>query len=259
MELGLKGEKALLMASTQGLGFGCAEVLLAEGVEVVVSGRDAGTGAEAVAALGAGAHFVQADVAKPEDRERLFTESVAHLGHVSILLTNAGGPPTGPFLERTLDDWRTYYELTMLSAIHMATLAVPDMIERGWGRIVNVSTLSVKESTPNTPLANALKTGVVGALGTLAREIADKGVTVNNIAPGPFDTALLRRVSRHITQRLDLSEEEAVELYAQQGPMKRMGTIQEFGACCAFLCSRHAGYITAQSIVMDGGHVRALF
>jgi 3-oxoacyl-[acyl-carrier protein] reductase len=159
----------------------------------------------------------------------------------------------------SLDDWRAAFELSLLSAVDLARVAAVDMVEDGWGRIVNISSTSVKETTPNAPLANGLKTAVIGAFSTLAREIADKGVTVNHILPGPFDTALLRRVSRDLIQRPDLSEEEATQEYARHGPMKRLGTIEEFGSLCAYLCSRKAGYITAQSIVMDGGHVTALY
>jgi 3-oxoacyl-[acyl-carrier protein] reductase len=259
MELGIKGEGALILAGSQGLGFGCARALIDEGVKVAITGRNAETGAKAIAELGGGAIFLKGDVASEEDRARVYAEARAKLGKVSILVTNAGGPPTGPFLGMSLDDWRAAFELSLLSAVDLARVAAVDMVEDGWGRIVNISSTSVKETTPNAPLANGLKTAVIGAFSTLAREIADKGVTVNHILPGPFDTALLRRVSRDLIQRPDLSEEEATQEYARHGPMKRLGTIEEFGSLCAYLCSRKAGYITAQSIVMDGGHVTALY
>ena len=259
MDTGIKGEGALILAGSQGLGLGCARALLAEGAKVVVTGRNPHTGAEAVAALGGEAGFVQGDVADPDERARVFAEATERLGAVSILITNAGGPPTGPFLGKSLDDWRGAFELSLPSAVDFARMAAAGMVERGWGRIVNISSISVKETTPNTPLANGLKTAVIGAFGTLAREVAAKGVTVNHILPGPFDTALLRRVARDIVQRPDLSEEEAVAEYALHGPMKRLGTTEEFGSLCAYLCSRNAGYITGQSIVMDGGLVTALY
>ncbi|MBT5414752.1 MAG: SDR family oxidoreductase [Rhodospirillaceae bacterium] len=264
MDLGIKGEGALILAGSQGLGLGCARALLDEGVKVLVTGRNAETGAKAVASLNGGsgggdAGFIQGDVADADDRARVFAEAEKRLGKVSILVTNAGGPPTGPFLEKSLDEWRTAFDLSLLSAVDMARMATSGMVERGWGRIVNISSISVKETTPNTPLANGLKTAVIGAFGTLAREIADKGVTVNHILPGPFDTALLRRVARDIVQRPDLSEEEAVQEYAKHGPMKRLGTVEEFGSLCAYLCSRKAGYITAQGVAMDGGLVTALY
>jgi len=132
------------------------------------------------------------------------------------------------------------------------------MIERGYGRLINISSTSAKEVTPGAPLANGIKPGLVGALGALAREVGATGVTVNSILPGPFDTDLLRRFAPHAVRRKDLSPEEAVRLYAERGPMKRLGTIEEIGALCAFLCSRQAGYITGQSIVIDGGQMAAL-
>jgi 3-oxoacyl-[acyl-carrier protein] reductase len=132
------------------------------------------------------------------------------------------------------------------------------MIEQRYGRIINISSISAKEITPGVPLSNGIKPGLLGALGTLAREVGATGVTVNSILPGPFDTNLLRRFAPHAVGREDLSPEEAVQRYAERGPMKRLGTIEEFGALCAFLCSRQAGYITGQSIVIDGGNVTSL-
>ena len=161
-------------------------------------------------------------------------------------------------MSKSNKDWQAAFELIMLSALDMVQRCLPEMIEQGYGRIINISSTSAKETTPGTPLANAIKPGLLGALGTLAREVGATGVTVNSILPGPFDTDLLRRFAPHAIGRADLSPEEAVQLYAERGPMKRLGTIEEFGALCAFLCSRQAGYISGQSIVIDGGLVPAL-
>ncbi len=259
MDLGIAGETALLLASTKGLGFGCAKALVGEGVKVVISGRTPEIGVAATENLGANAHFIAADIARPEDRARLFAEAKAHLGAISILVTNAGSPPTGAFMDVSMDDWSTAFELVVASAVDLARRCVPDMVEAGFGRIVNISSLSAKETTRGTALANSLKPGLVGAFATLGRELAETGVTANSIMPGPFDTELLRRVANKLVGRDDIGAEEAVELYAQEGPMKRLGRTEEFGALCAFLCSRHAGYITAQSYVIDGGHVKSLF
>lgn len=259
MDLGIAGETALLLASTKGLGLGCAKALAEEGVTVVISGRTPENGAAALRQLGANAHFIAADIARPADRARLFAEAKAHLGAISILVTNAGSPATGAFLEVSMEDWSAAFELVVASAVDMARRCVPDMMEAGFGRIVNISSLSAKETTRGTALANSLKPGLVGAIATLGREVAESGVTANSIMPGPFDTDLLRRVANKLVGRDDIGAEEAVELYARQGPMKRLGRTGEFGALCAFLCSRHAGYITAQSYVIDGGHVKSLF
>jgi 3-oxoacyl-[acyl-carrier protein] reductase len=258
MDFGIAGKTALLMSSTRGLGFGCASALLAEGVRVIINGRNTKRGIEAVSKLGGKVHFVQADVSRPEERARLFKEARAHLGTISILVTNVDGPPPGTFMSKSNKDWQAAFELIMLSALDMIQRCLPEMIEQRYGRIVNISSTSAKEIIPGTPLSNGIKPGLLGALGTLAREVGATGVTVNSILPGPFDTDLLRRFAAHAVGRADLSPEEAVQLYAEKGPMKRLGTIEEFGALCAFLCSRQAGYITGQSIVIDGGHVSTL-
>jgi 3-oxoacyl-[acyl-carrier protein] reductase len=258
MDFGIAGKTALLMSSTRGLGFGCASALAAEGVRVVINGRNEERGIHAVSSLGGKAHFVRADVRQPAERARLFNEARAHLGTISILVTNIDGPPAGTFMSKTNEDWQAAFELVMLSALDMVQRCLPEMIEGGYGRIINISSTSAKETIPGTPLSNGIKPGLLGALGTLAREVATTGVTVNSILPGPFDTDLLRRFAPHTIEGEDLSPEEAVEIYAEKGPMKRLGTIEEFGALCAFLCSRQAGYITGQSILIDGGLVPAL-
>jgi 3-oxoacyl-[acyl-carrier protein] reductase len=201
---------------------------------------------------------VQADISQPTERARLFQEARDHLGTISILVTNADGPPSGTFLSKSDVDWQSAFELIMLSALDMARRCLPEMIERGYGRIVNISSTSAKETTPGPLLANGIKPGLLGALGTLAREVATSGVTVNSILPGPFDTERIRRFAMQAVGRTDISEEEALQLYAKERPMKRVGTIEEIGALCAFLCSRQAGYITGQSIVIDGGQVTSL-
>jgi 3-oxoacyl-[acyl-carrier protein] reductase len=246
------------MSSTRGLGFGCAATLVAEGVRVVINGRNTDRGIEAISRLGGKAHFVQADISQPAERERLFREARAYLGTISILVTNADGPPPGTFMSRSIDDWQTAFELVMLSALDMAQRCLPEMIDQRYGRIVNISSTSAKEITPGALLANGIKPGLLGAFGTLAREVVATGVTVNSILPGPFDTDRIRQYALHAVGRDDLSPEEAIQLYAEGRPMKRVGTIEEFGALCAFLCSRQAGYITGQSIVIDGGQVSSL-
>jgi 3-oxoacyl-[acyl-carrier protein] reductase len=246
------------MASTQGLGFGCATALVTEGVNVVINSRNTERGIDAISRLGEKAHFVQADISQPTERTRLFKEARAHLGTISILVTNADGPPPGTFMSKNNEDWQAAFELIMLSALDMVQRCLPEMIEQRYGRIINISSISAKETIPGIPLTNGIKPGLLGALGTLAREVAATGVTVNSILPGPFDTDLLRRFAPHAIGREDLSPEEAVQLYAERGPMKRLGTIEEFGSLCAFLCSRQADYITGQSVVIDGGKVPAL-
>jgi 3-oxoacyl-[acyl-carrier protein] reductase len=258
MDLGIAGKTALLMSSTRGLGFGCAAALVGEGVRVVINGRNPERGTETASALGEAAYFVQADIRKPEERERLFREARNHLGMISILVTNADGPPAGTFMNIDTEDWQTAFELVMLSALDIAQRCLPEMIENGYGRIINISSTSAKEITPGALLANGLKPGLLGAFGTLAREVAATGVTVNSILPGPFDTDRMRKYALQASGQDLLSPEEAMKLYAEGKPLKRVGTIEEFGALCAFLCSQQASYITGQSIVIDGGQTMTL-
>ncbi len=259
MDLEIDGERALVLAASAGIGLGCAEALVQAGCRVVINGRDRARGERAAAALGPGAHFVQGDVANPEDRARLHDEASTHLGAVSILVTNAGGPPSGKFLDFSPDDWRQAFELSTLSAIDLARRSVPGMIAGGFGRIVNISSMSAKEPSPGTALANAVKPALLGAFSSLAREVADKGVTVNSILTGPIDTPLLRRYANALVERDDVSADEALELLAATIPARRIGTPADMGALCAFLSSRRAGFITAQSIACDGGLIRTLF
>ena len=259
MDLDIAGENALIMSSTRGLGFGCAKMLASEGAHVIINGRNKERGLEAVSKLGGNAFFIPADISIASERERLFKEAEGLLGDISILVTNVEGPPPGPFMSKTLEDWQAAFELLMLPALDMVCKCLPGMIDHGFGRIVNISSTSSKEIHPGYPLSNGIKPGLLGALGTLAREVSSQGVTINSLLPGPFDTDLMRRSALKALDRKDISEEEAVKIYSQNDPMKRWGTIEEFGALCAFLCSRHAGYITGQSIVIDGGQVSSLF
>ncbi len=259
MDLGLNGKTALLMSSTNGLGFGCAQALAAEGVNVVINGRNTDRGMKAVEKLDGKAYFIQADISNPDERKRLYEQAREYLGPISILVTNADGPSAGAFTSKNANDWQKAFELVMLSAIDMVKYCMPDMVNQRFGRIVNISSTSAKEITPGTTLANSLKPGLLGALGTLARENSSSGVTVNSILPGPFDTDRIRQYAVKTSGISDITADQALKLYADKTPMKRLGTINEFGALCAFLCSQYAGYITGQSIVIDGGQVNLLF
>ena len=259
MDLGISGETALLLSSTRGLGFGCAAALAAEGVHVIINGRNLKRGKDAVSKLGDRAHFIQADIRHPVERTRIFEEARSHFKTISILITNVESPSSGTFIEQEHQDWQAAFELLMLPTLDMVHKCLPNMIDQGFGRIVNISSTSAKEIKPGTPLSNGIKPGLLGALGTLTREVAATGVTVNSILPGPFNTDLMRQVAQKSIDQSKFSSEEAVQRLAGKERMKRWGSIEEFGALCAFLCSRLAGYITGQNIVIDGGKVPFLF
>lgn len=258
MDLGIENETALILGGTQGLALACAEALVDAGVRVVINGRNGDTGAAAVKALGDNARFVQGDISDPSERARIFTAAAAVWDAPSILVNNAGGPPPGAFGDHDRDTWLAAIETNMLSAIDMTERCLPAMTERGFGRIVNITSFAVREPYPNLLLANSVRAGLHGAMSTLAREVAHRGVTVNNLLPGLMDTPALQRVYRAQSLNENISEDEARSRMAESIPTKRLGAAEDFGPMCAFLCSRHAGYITAQNITIDGGLVRAL-
>lgn len=257
MDLGIEGVPALVLGGTGGLALSCARHLAAAGARVALNGRDAARGAAAAEALG-GVPFIQGDVSDRADRARIHEQAVAHLGPLSILVTNAGGPPTGAFGDHDEAAWQSAFETNMLSAIDMVRRCLPAMVDAGFGRIVNITSFAVREPYPNMALANGVRAGLTGAMSTLAREVMENGVTVNNILPGLMDTGALKRVFKAQSERDAITEDEARVRMAAGIPARRLGEAEDFGPLCAFLCSRHAGYITAQNITVDGGLVRAL-
>ncbi|MGH7004316.1 MAG: SDR family oxidoreductase [Alphaproteobacteria bacterium] len=259
MDLGIKGERALVLGGTQGLTFSAAKFLHGAGVKLAINGRNAAHGREAVAALGKDVAFVIGDVADASQSTLLHERAVKALGGpVSILVTNAGGPPPGQFLEHDEAAWLRALETNMLSALRLARLVLPEMMSRRWGRIVNVTSFSVREPYPNLVLSNGARGGLTGAMSTIAREVADKGITINNVLPGLMDTGALKRVYKQQSLRQNISEDEAKKRMAESIPMKRLGEADDFGPVVAFLCSKHAAYVTAQNVTVDGGLVRAM-
>lgn len=259
MDLGLKDRTALVMASTKGLGFACAQALINEGVQVVINGRSDDAGRKAQETLGPQAHFVLADTADQKQRSILFDTATEHLGPISIVVINGDGPTAEPFTETSIRDWEGAFRSMVLPGIDMVQKCIPNMVACGWGRVISLNSISGKEISLLGSRANGLRPALVGALGTLAREIAPKGVTVNSILSGPFDTPAMRKVVRQHSGRPDLTEDEAVAVYAEAGPMKRVGETKELGALCAFLASESASYMTGQAIAIDGGRVPTLY
>ncbi len=258
MDLGIADKVALVLGSSQGLGFDCARALHAEGVKVVLNGRDEAKVLAAAAKLGENAFAVAGDISIAEDRARIFESAQQLAGPINILVTNAGGPPPGPMEVHEHDTWLSALETNMLPAIAFAKLALPDMIADGFGRIINVTSFSVREPYPNMGLATGVRAGLTGAMSAFAREVADKGVTVNNLLPGLMDTPALQRVYASQAAQFDITKDEAQARMAASVPMKRLGEAEDFGPACAFLCSRQASYITGQNITVDGGLVGSL-
>jgi 3-oxoacyl-[acyl-carrier protein] reductase len=229
-------------AASSGLGFASAQALIAEGVQVAICGRDRGRLDEAVAALGDGAHAVIADVGTPEGATAFVREAEGLLGGIDILVTNAGGPPPGTFASTPLEAYLPALELNLLSVVAMCKAAVPQMQSRGWGRVVAVTSLSVRQPIATLILSNTARTGATGFLKTLAREVAADGVTVNSLLPGSHATGRLRSLYGG-----DLSPA------AREVPMGKVGEPGDFGAFVAFLCSGQAGFVTGTATPVDGG------
>lgn len=254
MDLGIAGKWALVCAASKGLGKGCAQALVREGVNVVVTARGEealqATAAE-LRALGRGeVRAVAGDITTPEGR----AAALAACPQVDILVNNAGGPPPGDFREWDREAWIKALEANMLTPIELIKATVDAMAARGFGRIVNITSGAVKAPIDSLGLSNGARTGLTGFVAGVARSgLAAQGVTINGLLPGAFDTDRLRSGTRHSAAKSGQAFEVMWERRMQAVPARRFGTPEEFGAVCAFLCSVHAGYINAQNILLDGG------
>lgn len=258
MDLGISGLNALVLGGTQGLGFAAAQALAEAGVNVAVNGRDHAKAQDAASRLGGGSIAVPGDVSTADARSAILQQARERLGVIRILITNAGGPPPGPVDQHDRETWLQAVETNMLSAIDFAVMCLPDMKAEGFGRIINITSFTVREPYANMGLATSVRAGLTGAMSALAKEVAPFGVTVNNVLPGLMDTGALERVYNAQSEREGISIDEARKRMAQSIPMQRLGTADDFGHVCAFMCSKHAAYMTGQNITVDGGLVRSL-
>ena len=258
MDLGIAGRWALVCGASKGLGWGCAQALAREGVHLVMAARGAEALEQAAAALradtGVQVLTVAADVTTPEGRQALFAVAGGPGRAFDIVVTNAGGPPPGDFREWGRDAWLRAIEANMLTPIELIKATVDGMAERGFGRIVNITSSAVKAPIDILGLSNGARSGLTGFVAGVARSgIAARGVTINNLLPGKFDTDRLQATLAGAAQKSGKTVEEVRAAQMAQIPARRFGTPQEFGAICAFLCSVQAGYITGQNILPDGG------
>jgi 3-oxoacyl-[acyl-carrier protein] reductase len=257
MDLGIRGRRALVCASSKGLGRGCAEALAAEGVDLVLNAR----GAEALEATaeairkthGVEVTAVAADITTEAGREKVLSRA----GELDILVNNAGGPPPGLWSDWGREDFLKALDANMLTPIALMTALMPKMIDRGWGRVVNITSQSVKAPIPALGLSNAARTGLTGYVAGTARQVAQYGVIVNNLLPGIHATDRALSLDGGVAEREGISMEEAKKRREATIPARRYGTAEEFGRMCAFLCSEHAGFIVAQNILLDGGGTNA--
>ncbi len=266
MDLGLRGKTALVCASSKGLGRGCAEALAREGVDLVLVARGAEAleaTAEAIRAeTGVNVVTVATDITTPDGRAQTLDASRAlarEPAAYDIVVTNAGGPPTGEFLDFDHAAWQKALEANMLTPLALIKATVPGMGERGWGRIVNITSSSVKAPIPSLHLSNGARAGLTGVVAGVAREVAGRGVTINNLLPGAFATDRLLHSFAPRAAKAGVSIDEMTQQRRAAIPAARFGTAAEFGATCAFLCSVHAAYITGQNVLIDGGAYPGVF
>ncbi|MGY6535922.1 MAG: SDR family oxidoreductase [Pararhodobacter sp.] len=257
MDLGIRGKRALVCASSKGLGFGCAEALAAAGVDLVMNARGA-EALEAAAARLKAAHgvtvtAVAADITTADGRARVLDAAA----EVDILVTNAGGPPPGTWQDWSRDDFIAALDANMLTPIALMQALLPGMMARGWGRVVNITSQSVKAPIAVLGLSNTARTGLTGFVAGTARQVAGQGVTINNLLPGIHDTDRAISMDSTVAEREGIDLAEARRRREATLPAGRYGTAAEFGAACAFLCSVHAGFIVGQNILLDGGATNA--
>lgn len=263
MDLGLKDKVALVVASSQGLGYAVAEELGNEGASLVLCSRSAERIAEAAATIAdqTGAHVlgVPADVTNADDIRRVVDSAVERFGRIDILVTNAGGPPAGRFDQLSQEQWEAATKLTLFSAVELARAVLPGMTTRGWGRILNITSIAVKQPVENLLLSNSLRAALTGFARTLANEVAADGVTVNNILPGYTRTERLDELANMMAEKQGITPDMFRSKWEQEIPMKRLGEPREFAALATFLVSERASYITGTSIQVDGGWIKSLF
>jgi len=253
MDMGIKGRKAIVCAASKGLGKGCAMALAGEGVDLVINARtkaelDA-TAEEIRKKHGVKVTPIAVDVTTEEGRKQV----LAACPEPDIIVNNAGGPPPGDFRDWTREHWIKAVDANMLTPIEFIKATVDGMMKRGFGRIVNITSSSVKAPIDILGLSNGARSGLTGFVAGVARVTVKHGVTINGLLPGPFDTDSLRGTIRARASKSGRSFEEEYKVNAAQNPSGRFGTAEEFGVACAFLCSVHAGYITGQNLLMDGG------
>jgi 3-oxoacyl-[acyl-carrier protein] reductase len=262
MDLGLQGKAALVCGASQGLGRAIAEALAAEGASVVINSRSpeklGDVAAEITASTGVRAAVAAGDLTDPEAVADVVARAQAAFGKIDILVSNTGGPPSGPFEDHSAEVWRQAIAQNLESVINLVRAVLPGMKERKWGRIVNVTSISVKQPVGGLILSNAIRAGVTGFAKTIANEAGPFGVTVNNVLPGFTRKERLVPLAGASAERTGASVEDIYEGWERDVPAGRLGEPEELAALTAFLCSEKAAYITGQSVAVDGGWIKGL-
>ena len=257
MDLGISGKRALVCASSKGLGLGCAEALASAGVNLIMNARSemdlTYSANRIIDRYGVEVETVVADITSEDQRAKILDR----VESVDILVTNAGGPPPGTWEDWNKEDFVLALEANMLTPISLMKHYLPGMMERGWGRVVNITSQSVKAPIATLGLSNSARAGLTGYVAGTSRQVAHSGVTINNLLPGSHATDRIKNLLNSSSQKQGVSVEDLRKELEASIPAKRLGTHTEFGEVCAFLCSIHAGFIVGQNILVDGGAVNA--
>ena len=263
MELGLRGKVALVAAASRGLGCAVAEELAQEGTGLILCARGEAVLQERCARIRQKSDVavigVAADLSVRADVEHVVQSGLERFGRIDILVTNVGGPPAGLFESLPAKSWEEATQLLLTSVLDLTRLVLPGMKEQGWGRILNITSIAAKQPVANLILSNSLRAAVTGFAKTLASEVAEFGITVNNILPGYTRTERVEELAQSIADREGIMPAEVRARWEAEIPMKRLGEPSEFAALAAFLLSERASYITGSSIAVDGGWIRSLF
>lgn len=262
MDFGLKGRVAIVAAASKGLGRAVAEELAREGAEIAICARTASelekTAKAIEAAAGRSVLWRAMDVTKPDEVREFVAATEKKFGRVDICVTNAGGPPSKKFLDVSIEEWRAAVDLTLMSAIYFAREVLPGMQKRKWGRLITITSMSVKQPVDGLILSNSIRAAVTGLARTLANEFGADGITVNNVAPGYTLTDRLEELSAKRAADAGVSKEKVLEQMGASVPARRVGRPEEFAAAVAFLASERASYLNGTTIAVDGGWVRSL-
>jgi len=257
MDLGLKGKVALVAGGSRGLGRAVALALSKEGAEVAICALDDPALNEAAVFIegetGGKVLAIPCDVSKPAEARRFIQGAISRFGTADILVNNAGGPPAAAFLEIDDDLWTAGFQLNLLSTIVMTREVVPVMKEKRWGRIINMTSISVKQPIDGLILSNTVRSGVIGLAKSLSNELAPHRITVNSVCPGYTLTDRVRNLARTIADKEKTTPEDVIRKWEASIPMGRLGTPEEFASLVAYLASEQAGYITGAAIQFDGG------
>jgi len=262
MDLGLKGKNALVTASSKGIGKACAEALASEGCNVMICSRNSENliqvADELIRNYGTDVHWFKCDLRNPVDIEELIKETFRAFGSIDIVVNNCGGPPSNHILKITEDEWNNAYQEILMSVIRISNLVIESMKKNNFGRIINITSVTVKQPIQRLVLSNSLRNAVIGYAKTLSTEVAPFGITVNNVAPGYTLTKRVYDLAVEQAKLTGKSHEEILRSYTQDIPMGRLGKPEEIGNLVAYLASEKASYITGQTIFIDGGYIKSI-